>query len=114
MSRPKPLGQDLLNKAFPNNTDGKAAPKVPLLDLEAFPALLLAAGLLEEKPIFNEVAPGVKISVRPTVVPDGTSARLELDCSFGVTTKVLGNQENVWGRRMLTRSRATASARTPP
>jgi hypothetical protein len=98
VSRPKPLGQDFLNKAFPNNKDGKAAPGAPLLGLEAFPALLLAAGLSEEKPVFNEVAPGVRISVRPTVISDGTSARLELDCSFGVTTKVLGNQEDVWGQ----------------
>src|SRR5262245_2334267 len=98
VSRPKPLGQEFLNKAFPNNTGGKGSPGAPLLGLEALPALLLAAGLSEEKSVLSEVAPGVKISVSPTVIPDGTSARLELDCSFGVTTKVLGNQEDVWGQ----------------
>lgn len=98
ISRPKPLGEDFLKKAFPNNADGKAAPRVPLLDLETFPALLLAAGLVEEKPVFNEVAPGVRVSVRPTVVPDGSSARLELECSFGVATKLPGSQEDIWGQ----------------
>jgi hypothetical protein len=99
VSRPKPYDVSVLNKAFPNNTDGKAAPRVPLLDLETLPALLLAAGLAEQEPVFSEVAPGVKIFVRPTVHPDGSNARLEFNCSFGVTTAIPAQQANdIWGQ----------------
>ena len=55
-------------------------------------ALALAALLSPEpKPVYSTVAPGVKIKVRPSVMPDGSSARLEIESSFGVKTTLPEN-----------------------
>lgn len=51
--------------------------------------LLLSALLKQPTPSYTQVAPGVSVSVRPTVMPNGGSARLQIDASFGVTTSAL-------------------------
>ena len=45
------------------------------------------APLLETKPTFSEIAPGIGIRVRPTVLPDGGSARLQVDLGFGLPSE---------------------------
>jgi hypothetical protein len=47
-------------------------------------AELVAKLLADVEPVFTTVAPGIEIDVRPTVLPDSTSARLKLYARFGV------------------------------
>lgn len=76
---PKPLDLnttlDLVNKlksGFPNLSETH---------------LNVLAGLLSEpEKAFTKVAPGIDLTVRPTVLPDGGSARLQIKLSVGVTT----------------------------
>jgi hypothetical protein len=42
------------------------------------------------------VAPGIGISVRPTVLPDGSAARLTIDARFGVTSSVATQPNDVF------------------
>lgn len=54
-------------------------------------ALMLAAAVAAEaepEPIYTQVAPGVHVQVRPSVLADGGSARLELEFAFGVSTTI--------------------------
>lgn len=61
-------------------------------------AFLLAAALANDvEPNFHQVAPGVSIKIQPTVLPDGGSARLAMECEFKVETQEFGNRGNdVW------------------
>jgi len=91
-SRPKPFGEDLLDRAFPakeaGNPDLTGADRI-LAGLSQGQALLLAAALSEPETRFAKVAPGIEVKVRPTVLPDGAAARLTIDARFGVTTTPL-------------------------
>jgi len=84
-TRPKPFGKDVLDAIFPSsNSVGGAATKValPQVDLAS-----LAAGVLTEpEPRYSQVAPGIAVHVRPTVLADGSAARLKIDARFGVAT----------------------------
>ncbi|HEX8234525.1 MAG TPA: hypothetical protein VF600_01070 [Abditibacteriaceae bacterium] len=53
-------------------------------------AQLAAVGLAlsQPEPEITKVAPGVEIYVRPSVLPDAGSARLQIDARFGVMTTV--------------------------
>lgn len=92
ISRPKPFGKELLDRAFPDKKEGSpeltGADRI-LAGLPTSEALLLAAALSEPEPHFAQVAPGITVKVRPTVLPDGAAARLTIDASFGVTTTPL-------------------------
>jgi hypothetical protein len=61
-------------------------------------AFLLAAALANDvEPNFHQVAPGISIKIQPTVLPDGGSARLAMECEFKVETEEFGNRGNdVW------------------
>ncbi|HKV11323.1 MAG TPA: hypothetical protein VJ725_24485 [Thermoanaerobaculia bacterium] len=110
-TRPKPFGQELLNLAFPASESGGAdgataadaltgASRV-LASLPEAQAMLLAAALLAEtEPTYSKVAPGIAINARPTVLPDGGSARLTIDARFGVTSEPLDATErtDVWAQ----------------
>jgi Bacterial type II/III secretion system short domain len=92
ISRPKPFGKELLDRAFPakegKNPELTGADRI-LAGFSAGQALLLAAALSEPEPRFAKVAPGIDVKVRPTVLPDGAAARLTIDARFGVTTTLL-------------------------
>lgn len=110
-TRPKPFGQELLDLAFPASESGGAdgataadaltgASRV-LASLPEAQAMLLAATLLSEtEPTYSKVAPGIAINARPTVLPDGGSARLTIDARFGVTSEPLDAEErtDVWAQ----------------
>jgi hypothetical protein len=84
-SRPKPFGQNLLDLAF--GSDSSSGTGKFLATLPQGKAVLLAGALLSEpEPHYAKVAPGVSVHVRPTVLPDGSAARLTIDARFGVTT----------------------------
>lgn len=97
-SRPKPFGEDLLDRAFPAAEGGDpeltGADRI-LAGLAQGEALLLAAALSEPEPRFTKVAPGIEVKVRPTVLPDGAAARLTIDARFGVTTTPLDPESGV-------------------
>lgn len=60
-------------------------------------AFLLAAALANDvEPNFHEVTPGITIEIQPTVLPDGSAARIALKAEFKVETAEFGNKENVW------------------
>jgi hypothetical protein len=95
-TRPKPLGKDILDTAVPatGTQAGSGDPAGTLTGgarifagLTQPQALLLAAAFSEPEKTFSKVAPGIGISVRPTVLPDGSAARLTIDARFGVTTQ---------------------------
>lgn len=110
-TRPKPFGQELLNLAFPASQSGGAdgataadaltgANRV-LAGLPESQAILLAAALLSEtEPTYSKVAPGIAINARPTVLPDGGSARLTIDARFGVASEPMNATErtDVWAQ----------------
>ena len=84
-TRPAPFGKDLLDQAFGNDTStgtGRILAALP----QGKAALLAGALMSETPPTFSKVAPGIAIHVRPTVLPDGSAARLTIDARFGVTT----------------------------
>ena len=84
-TRPAPFGKDLLDLAFGNDTStgtGRILAALP----QGKAALLAGALLSETPPTFSKVAPGIAVHVRPTVLPDGSAARLTIDARFGVTT----------------------------
>jgi hypothetical protein len=84
-TRPAPFGKDLLDLAFGKDTStgtGRILAALP----QGKAALLAGALLSETPPTFSKVAPGIAIHVRPTVLPDGSAARLTIDARFGVTT----------------------------
>src|SRR5579863_612974 len=84
-STPAPFGKDLLDLAFANDT--KTGTGRILAAIPQGQAALLAAGLLSESPPrYSKVSPGVSVHVVPTVVPDGSAARLQIDARFGVVT----------------------------
>jgi hypothetical protein len=84
-SRPKPFSQNLLDLAF--GSDSNSGTGKFLATLPQGKAVLLAGALLSEpEPHYAKVAPGVAVHVRPTVLPDGSAARLTIDARFGVTT----------------------------
>jgi hypothetical protein len=49
-------------------------------------ALAVMSALNPPTPTFTRVAPGIDINVRPAVMPDAGSARLQVDMTFGVET----------------------------
>lgn len=102
--RPKPFGKELLDFAFPASESGNAtkdtltgASKV-LAGLSSGQALGLAAILsADTEPAYTKVAPGIALSVRPTVLPDGGSARLTVDARFGVASIPLDqDRTDIW------------------
>lgn len=110
-TRPKPFGREILDLAVPASESGGAegasaadaltgASRV-LAGLPQAQAMLLAAALLSEtEPAYSKVAPGIAINARPTVLPDGGSARLTIDARFGVTSEPLDAEErtDVWAQ----------------
>lgn len=112
-TRPKPLDETFLAKVFgappapaasatpapspspAGAAGGLAARFAGLSNLEL---LGLGAVLSQPEPELTRVSPGVAINVRPTVLPDGGSARLQLDFSFGVETNVENNVAQGDGR----------------
>lgn len=112
-TRPKPFGREVLDLAFPasesgSGADGWMSTDVPLAGAERIlaglpqaQAMLLAAALLTEtEPTYSKVAPGIAINARPTVLPDGGSARLTIDARFGVASEPLDATErtDVWAQ----------------
>lgn len=109
-TRPRPFGRELLDLAFPaseSGADGTAAEDLTgaagvLAGLPEAQAALLAAALLgEPEPTYSTVAPGISIGVRPTVLPDGGSARLTIDARFGVASQPLNAPQggDAWAQR---------------
>ncbi len=80
-TRPKPLDAAAFDKLF-------SQPQFALL----------SAALTPPVPEITEIAPGVAINVRPTVLPDGGSARLQLDFNFGVKSMVTNTTIDGEGR----------------
>lgn len=102
-TRPKPLGSELLKSAQPGNAAN--SPKSLLLEslgaitkLEPGHAALLAALMGDIEPTYTQVAPGIAIHVRPTVLDDGGAARMKIDCRFGVQTSPLNGTVDGSGR----------------
>ena len=56
----------------------------------------MRALFMEPQPVYSKIAPGISIDVRPTVLRDGASARLQMDANFGidVTQDTLGKNQN--------------------
>jgi len=84
-TRPAPFGKDLLDTAFGSDTTtgtGRILASLP----QGKAALVAGALLSETPPTYSKVAPGVAIHVRPTVLPDGSAARLTIDARFGMAT----------------------------
>lgn len=101
-SVPAPLdATELLQSALPaplaSGTPGGSA---RLLDnLPQAQAILLAGALAKPVvPSYTTVAPGVGITVRPTVFGDGATARLQIEASFGVesTRPDASKDGNTW------------------
>jgi hypothetical protein len=44
------------------------------------------------EPIFRQIAPGIAVNIRPTVLADSASARLQIAMRFGVTTSLTERQ----------------------
>ena len=62
--------------------------------LPASQAIALAAALNPPTPTFSKIAPGIGINVRPSVLPDGGAARLQVNMQVGVeTTEFAGNDK---------------------
>lgn len=105
-TRPTPFGQNLLDKAKALAAPPAAGAAVNPIDLAVSglsnaQTFLVASALLgEPQPTFNQIAPGISITVRPTVVPDGSAARLKLDARFSTTTTALNadNRQDVWAQ----------------
>ena len=102
-TRPKPLDLNALKTILGQPTgDANAATAgvAALGGLLSQPQLLaLGAALNAPDPEITQIAPGVAINILPTVLPDGGSARLQLDFDFGVQSKVIASIENPDGRR---------------
>jgi hypothetical protein len=103
--RPKPFGKELLDFAFPASESGDATQKGALTGaskvlagLSSGQALGLAAILsADTEPAYTKVAPGIALSVRPTVLPDGGAARLTVDARFGVASTPLDqDRSDIW------------------
>jgi hypothetical protein len=103
--RPQPFGKELLDFAFPASESGETtqrgtltgAGKV-LANLSSAQALGLAALLsADTEPAYTRVAPGIALSIRPTVLPDGGAARVTVDARFGVASTPLDqNRSDLW------------------
>ena len=103
--RPKPFGKELLDFAFPASESGEStqadkltgAGKV-LAGLSSAQALGLAALLsADTEPAYTKVAPGIALSIRPTVLPDGGAARITVDARFGVASTPLDeSRSDLW------------------
>ncbi len=104
-TRPKPLDLKALMGQPASGSSNAATPSASgdaraLSGLLSQPQLLLlGAALNPVEPEITQVAPGVAINVLPTVLPDGGSARLQLDFDFGVQSKVIASVEKENGRR---------------
>lgn len=104
-TRPKPFGRELLDLAFPAGESGGEALTGADRILASLPkeqAVLLAAALLgEAEPTYSKVAPGIAIHARPTVLPDGGSARLTIDARFGVASEPQDpeGREDTWAQK---------------
>ncbi|HEY0555500.1 MAG TPA: BON domain-containing protein [Thermoanaerobaculia bacterium] len=103
--RPKPFGKELLDLAFPASESGDGTQKDKLTGaskvlagLSGAQALGLAAVLsADTEPAYTKVAPGIALSVRPTVLPDGGAARLTVDARFGVASTPLDQgRTDIW------------------
>ncbi len=97
-TRPKPLDINALNNILGQSAGAPSDAATPpaaggvraLGGLLSQPQLLaLGAALNPPEPEITQVAPGVAINILPTVLPDGGSARLQLDFDFGVQSKVI-------------------------
>jgi hypothetical protein len=100
-TRPKPFDMSLLNQALPATRDadrGTLSGAAGVLSgLPQAQALLLAAALTSEtEPTYTQVAPGISINVRPTVFPDGGTARLLIEARFSNTTTVDTATDGNW------------------
>lgn len=91
--RPRPFGKELLAGADELTGSAKA-----LAGLSGAQALGLAALLSSDaEPAYTKVAPGIALSVRPTVLPDGGAARVTVDARFGVASTPLDqDRQDVW------------------
>ncbi|HEX4496093.1 MAG TPA: hypothetical protein VIE43_10545, partial [Thermoanaerobaculia bacterium] len=101
--RPRPFGKELLDLAFPASRSGAGADDLTgsaraLAGLSGAQALGLAALLSSDsEPAYTKVAPGIALSVRPTVLPDGGAARVTVDARFGVASTPLDqDRQDVW------------------
>jgi hypothetical protein len=89
-TRPKPFGKDLIDALFPSGGDSTSGAgavaksattaAVPEAKLGQVAAIVLS----EPEPRYSKVAPGIAVHVRPTVLADGSAARLKIDARFGV------------------------------
>lgn len=101
-TRTVPLSTEVLDQAFPGNgtadTSGSenalSGVASELSQLPTAQAVALVAALNPPKPTYTRVAPGVGIEVRPSVLPDGGSARLQVKMSFGVETTAFEGDES--------------------
>jgi hypothetical protein len=74
------------------STDKLTRAQLLLSTLSPGAALGLAAALSNYvPPTFANVAPGIAVNIRPTVMPDGGAARMIIDANFGVKTTVIGD-----------------------
>lgn len=103
--RPKPFGKELLDLAFPASESGATTQKDQLAgagrvlsNLSSAQALGLAAILsADTEPAYTKVAPGIALSIRPTVLPDGGAARVTVDARFGVASTPLDqDRSDLW------------------
>lgn len=67
---------------FQADADLAATAAVPQAKVGQLATVLLS----EPEPRYSQVAPGIAVHVRPTVLPDGSAARLKIDARFGVAT----------------------------
>jgi hypothetical protein len=102
--RPRPFGKELMDMAFPAGSSagasgsGLSGSAGVLAGLSGAQALGLAAILsADTEPAYSKVAPGIALSVRPTVLPDGGSARVTVDARFGVASTPLDqSRQDIW------------------
>jgi hypothetical protein len=86
VTQPAPLNMDDFKKIFSDDFAGK-------LSKLSDPQIALLGTLLSEPPrTFINVAPGIAINVRPSVLPNAASARLQIDAKFGVAASTPQDQ----------------------
>ncbi len=102
LTRPKPITSSILSSLLTNGN-------LPhTYTVENILKLMETAAALDVKTA--NVAPGIDISVQPTVFPNGTEARLQFDCVFGIDIGIHDlNSQRTLDQNNLATSRATSS-----
>ncbi len=96
-SVPNTLGEDFVNSLVPGATNSAGTTTTPasaatsaiIAGLSGPEGAILKAALQPtETKSFYSVAPGISLTVTPAMTPDGTTANLKINATFGVDTHI--------------------------